>query len=177
MQKEYSNVRTFTREDKHTIKRLWSEPRLRQCCEEVSAYQLSDSQRYFMQHIDRVTESNYIPSVQDISHITVNFNGIAEYLHHVDDLPLRIIDIRGLRTERRKWIHYFESIPVLVFILALSDYDQIEINDTNRIDLAKTLFKTYINNEWFRNCGILLLLNKKDILEENLGFPYCGLLP
>lgn len=38
----------------------------------------------------------------------------------------------------------------------------------NRMDLAKTLFKTYINNQWLRTCGIVLLLNKKDILEEKI---------
>lgn len=41
-----------------------------------------------------------------------------------------IVDISGLWTERRKWMHYFDDIPVLMFIVALSDYDQIDIDDT-----------------------------------------------
>ncbi|CAC5408086.1 G protein alpha q subunit,Guanine nucleotide-binding protein subunit alpha-11,Guanine nucleotide-binding protein G(q) subunit alpha [Mytilus coruscus] len=168
MQKEYTNVRTFAKEDINTIKKLWSEPWLRQCCKEGREYQLSDSQRYFMHHIDRVTESNYLPSLLDILHSTVHFHGIAEYLYHIGDLLLRIIDIRGPRTERRKWIHYFENIPALMFIAALSDYDQIEIYNTNRMDLAKTLFETCINNQWSKTCGIMLLLNKKDVLEEKI---------
>lgn len=43
-----------------------------------------------------------------------------------------------MRTEIRKWIHYFENIPALMFI-ALSNYDQIDIdNKVRKCDISKT---------------------------------------
>lgn len=48
-----------------------------------------------------------------------------------------------MRTEIRKWIHYFENIPALMFIAALSDYDQIDIdNKVRKCDISN--FKSII---------------------------------
>lgn len=41
------------------------------------------------------------------------------------DLRLRMIDVSGLRSERKKWIHFFEGVASIVFCAALSDYDQV----------------------------------------------------
>lgn len=38
----------------------------------------------------------------------------------------------------------------------------------NCMDLAKILFKTYLKNKWFTGCGIVLLLNKKIVLKEQI---------
>ncbi|XP_076071179.1 guanine nucleotide-binding protein G(q) subunit alpha-like [Mytilus galloprovincialis] len=57
-----------------------------------------------------------------------------------------------------------------MFIVALNDYNKIESysDNENRLDIAKSLFKTIIDYPWFQNCGIILFLNKKDILEEQI---------
>ena len=43
------------------------------------------------------------------------------------DLRLRMIDVGGLRSERKKWIHFFECVTSIVFCAALSDYDQVSL--------------------------------------------------
>jgi len=41
----------------------------------------------------------------------------------------RIFDIGGQRSERKKWIHCFEGVTAIIFIVALSEYDLCLIED------------------------------------------------
>jgi hypothetical protein len=36
-----------------------------------------------------------------------------------------MIDVGGQRSNRRKWIHMFENVTSIMFLVALSDYDQM----------------------------------------------------
>ena len=38
--------------------------------------------------------------------------------------PLRMVDVGGQRSERRKWIHCFENVTSVMFLVAISEYDQ-----------------------------------------------------
>ena len=37
----------------------------------------------------------------------------------------RMVDVGGQRSERRKWIHCFENVTSVMFLVAISEYDQI----------------------------------------------------
>ena len=37
----------------------------------------------------------------------------------------RMVDVGGQRTERRKWIHCFEGVKAIIFLVAISEYDQV----------------------------------------------------
>ena len=36
-----------------------------------------------------------------------------------------MVDVGGQRSERRKWIHCFENVTSVMFLVALSEYDQL----------------------------------------------------
>lgn len=35
-----------------------------------------------------------------------------------------MVDVGGQRSERRKWIHCFENVTSVMFLVAISEYDQ-----------------------------------------------------
>ena len=37
----------------------------------------------------------------------------------------RMVDVGGQRSERKKWIHCFENVTSIIFLAAISEYDQV----------------------------------------------------
>ncbi|KAL6463677.1 hypothetical protein MHYP_G00280680 [Metynnis hypsauchen] len=94
----------------------------------------------------------------------------AAMLSSVTPETVMMVDVGGQRSERRKWIHCFENVTSIIFLAALSEYDQVLLENTseNRMDESKALFKTIVTYPWFQNTSIILFLNKTDILKEKI---------
>ena len=50
---------------------------------------------------------------------------ITESTFRIGDLNYRMFDVGGQRSERKKWIHCFENVTAIVFLVAISEYDQV----------------------------------------------------
>ena len=76
----------------------------------------------------------------------------------------------GQRSERKKWIHCFENVTTILFLVAISEYDQLLFEDetVNRMQEALTLFDSICNSRWFVKTSIILFLNKIDRFKEKL---------
>ncbi|EJW74437.1 hypothetical protein WUBG_14655 [Wuchereria bancrofti] len=48
-------------------------------------------------------------------------------------MVLRIFDVGGQRSERKKWIHCFEDVNAIIFIAAISQYDQVLFEDETTV--------------------------------------------
>lgn len=46
---------------------------------------------------------------------------------------IHMFDVGGQRSERKKWIHCFESVTSIIFCTALSEYDQVLLEDRNQV--------------------------------------------
>jgi guanine nucleotide-binding protein G(i) subunit alpha len=76
-----------------------------------------------------MAQPNYLPNDQDILRSRVKTTGITETMFSVGELTYRLFDVGGQRSERKKWIHCFENVTALVFLVALSEYDQMLYED------------------------------------------------
>lgn len=45
----------------------------------------------------------------------------------------RMVDVGGQRSERRKWIHCFENVTSIIFLAAVSEYDQVLYESENDV--------------------------------------------
>ncbi|XP_036371511.1 guanine nucleotide-binding protein subunit alpha-11-like [Megalops cyprinoides] len=152
------------------IRRLWADSGLRNCYSRRREYQLLDSTEYYMVNLDRIAAPDYIPTAQDVLRVRVPTTGINDYSFSVERISLRIVDVGGQKSERRKWIHCFENVTSLIFLASLSEYDQVleEEETDNRMQESKALFYTTIHSPWFVRASIILFLNKMDILAEKI---------
>ncbi len=81
-----------------------------------------------------------------------------------------MFDVGGQRSERRKWIHCFEDVTSIIFLAALSEFDQVlaESETDNRMEESVALFSSIMKYPWFKNASVILFLNKNDLLEEKI---------
>jgi hypothetical protein len=52
----------------------------------------------------------------------------------MDGIRVNLIDVGGQRSERKKWLHCFESVDAVLFVAAISEYDQVSVIDNNSND-------------------------------------------
>ena len=88
----------------------------------------------------------------------------------INQMTCRMFDVGGQRSERKKWIYCFENVTAIVFLVAISEYDQVLIEDSsvNRLQESLTLFDSICNSKWFTKTSIILFLNKIDLFAEKL---------
>ncbi|KAM7392666.1 hypothetical protein PAMA_007675 [Pampus argenteus] len=152
------------------IKRVWNDHGIQRCYDRRREFQLSDSAKYYFSDLDRITDTQYVPTLQDILRVRVPTTGIIEYPFDLSKVVFRMVDVGGQRSERRKWIHCFENVTSVIFLAALSEYDQVlyESKDDNRLKESLALFKTILSYPWFQESSTILFLNKKDLLTEKI---------
>jgi len=157
-------------EYRDNIQAIWEETAIQETYKRRNEFNLPDCCRYFLTNISRLSAPDFIPESKDILQIRVMTTGVIEYTFDMDGKECIMIDVGGQRTERKKWIHCFEDVLLVMFLAAASEYDQVleEDHTENRMEESLNLFRTILSYHWFKNSAIALFLNKKDLLEEKI---------
>ncbi|KAM7006947.1 guanine nucleotide-binding protein G(i) subunit alpha-2-like [Tautogolabrus adspersus] len=161
----------FPEDLSNVIHRLWADGGVQGCFTRAREYQLNDSAAYYLNDLERIAKSDYIPTQQDVLRTRVKTTGIVETHFTFKDLHFKMFDVGGQRSERKKWIHCFEGVTAIIFCVAMSAYDLVlaEDEEMNRMHESMKLFDSICNNKWFTETSIILFLNKKDLFEEKIA--------
>jgi len=157
-------------EVKDALKMFWKDGGVRAAVAKGHEYALNDNMQYYFEDLERLFDPDWLPTDQDMLHARLRTTGITETFFDLKDITFRMMDVGGQRSERKKWIHCFEGVQCLLFLAALSGYDQSLIEDVNANQMheALMLFDSLINGEWFKDKPIILFLNKVDLFREKL---------
>jgi guanine nucleotide-binding protein G(i) subunit alpha len=163
---------------------LWIDPCMPKVFEHEAEFYLMDSAPYFFDEALRIAQPGYIPTEMDVLRSRTMTTGILETRFSMGQLRIHMFDVGGQRSERKKWIHCFENVTSIVYVVALNEYDQVllEENGQNRMLEALLLFESIVNSRWFTRTSMILFLNKIDLFKQklirsplNLYFPdYAG---
>ncbi|TGO43060.1 hypothetical protein BHYA_0003g00140 [Botrytis hyacinthi] len=136
-----------------------------------SEFYLMDSAPYFFEEAGRIAAHDYIPTEADVLRARTKTTGIYETRFTMGSLSIHMFDVGGQRSERKKWIHCFENVTSIIFCVALSEYDQVllEESNQNRMMESLVLFDSVVNSRWFMRTSIILFLNKVDLFKQKLG--------
>eukprot|EP00461_Guttulinopsis_vulgaris_P000858 UN00858 len=173
-QEFYRSVNTdgfeFTEEHYDYAKKLWSDPAIQAVWKCRELFHIPPSAEHFFNRLDIVNAPDYIPSHEDYLRIRVRTTGIVQKQFEIDKNKFRMFDVGGQRNERKKWIHCFQGCTAVLFVAAISEYDQLLFEDdrTNRLVESIKLFDEMVNNKWFQQTSMLLFLNKNDLFEEKI---------
>ena len=117
------------------IKSLWSDPGIQKVWDRRNEYQIIESVQYYFNKIDEIKQPDYVPTQNDVLMARVRTSGIVTERYTIDNTTFEMYDVGGQRNERKKWIHCFEGVTAVIFVAAISEYDQklFEDGETNRM--------------------------------------------
>jgi len=165
-----STTACMTKEIGDQIKYLWNDPAIRDALKRRNELQLVEQVEYLMDKIDYYADPSYIPTIEDILRVRVRTTGIMELKFQIENLIYRVMDMGGQRSERRKWMHFFEGTNAIIYVGALNEYNLNlrEDEKVNRMQESLQLFNETANNAYFETTPIILFLNKSDLFREKI---------
>ncbi|GMT30417.1 hypothetical protein PFISCL1PPCAC_21714, partial [Pristionchus fissidentatus] len=110
---------------------LWKDEVVLQAFERRNELQIADSIEYFLNNLDRIAATNYSPSNDDFLQLRIPTTGVLENRILIKGSQFIFIDVGGQRSERKKWLHQFDSVSAVIFLSAISEYDQVLMEDRN----------------------------------------------
>jgi guanine nucleotide-binding protein subunit alpha len=94
---------------------------------------LTGARNSFFEDLDRLFNKDFVPTDQDVLRARLRTTGITETVFDLGSLQYRMFDVGGQRSERKKWIHCFENVNALLFLVAISGYDQCLAEDKDGV--------------------------------------------
>jgi len=152
------------------LRSLWVDKHVQQAWVRGNEAALPENLLYFFSDLDRLFDRDYQPHEQDIVHCRARTIGITETLFSLKDNEMLMVDVGGQKSERRKWIHCFQDVTSILFLVSLSGYDQClaEDKDANQMQDAMTIWDSICHSQWFKQTSIILFLNKNDLFENKI---------
>lgn len=181
-----------TREYAPLVEELWNDLAIQATYDRRSELELLPSiASYFLERAGDILRLDYEPSDVDILYAegVTSSNGLAcvdfsfpqsspeDNIDPADrnDSLLRYqlirVHAKGLG-ENCKWLEMFEDVGVVIFCVALSDYDQFSVDGdgalVNKLLLSMKFFESLVLHPTFEQMDFLLLLNKFDLFETKI---------
>ena len=123
---------------------------------------------YFFSDLERVFDPAYYPTEQDIIRCRARTIGITETTFVLRDHEMLMVDVGGQKSERRKWIHCFQDVTSILFLVSLSGYDQCLVEDKDAVRFFFVFFCLLLSS--FFLIGLLMFsFSSLSLIESNAG--------
>ncbi|QHN83172.1 Extra-large guanine nucleotide-binding protein [Arachis hypogaea] len=181
-----------TREYAPLIEEMWSSAAIKATYKRRREIEMLPSvASYFLERVVEILRADYEPSDLDTLYAegVTSSNGLAcVEFSFPTSTPEETVDTIGLHDsfaryqlitahargigENCKWLEMLEDVGMVVFSVALSDYDQFSAEGngciTNKMLSSRKLFETIVTHPTFEKMDFLLILNKLDQFEEKI---------
>lgn len=114
---------------------LWRDAGVQTAIMKGNEYALHDNLSYYFADVEKLFAKDYLPTDQDILRARLRTTGISETIFETGNLTYRMFDVGGQRSERKKWIHVFDNVQVVLFLVAISGFDHVLVEDRNGVSL------------------------------------------
>ncbi|GMR62077.1 hypothetical protein PMAYCL1PPCAC_32272, partial [Pristionchus mayeri] len=85
---------------------------------------LPDNSEYYVPKLGELLVKDYVPTADDILHLRIPTTAVTEINFSFATSTIRLIDVGGQRTYRKKWIHCFDGVSAVLFVASMAAYDQ-----------------------------------------------------
>lgn len=101
--------------------------------------QVIDTTKEFFKYLSEIATPDYMPTDEHILLSRVRTTGIVEETYVIKKHTYVMFDVGGQRNERKKWIHCFDGVNAVIFVAALSEFDQMLFEDEGMNRMVRLL--------------------------------------
>jgi guanine nucleotide-binding protein G(i) subunit alpha len=164
-------VKDYDQKMYETISALWSDRAIeRTLRESIHDFHVCDAILYFFDNLDLMQPPFEVPTETQVMQASRKTTGIVQQYIQFADMRLHIVDVGGQRNERKKWKNAYPGVNMVLFVVALSDYDQqlYEDESINRMQESLDVFEQTVNEPAFKDCPFFLIFNKVDSFQRRM---------
>jgi len=178
---EYDSIPT--QDIKQTISTLYHDDlQLKKMLKNNHKYSIGDPVNYIFSNVENYFNDEYLFTEKDLLKSYKKSTGVSKFEFTYNNQNFCIYDTGGQRNERLKWKLILEQANAIIYVGALSQYNErcYEDDETNKMLECLNLLKSVVDDENISDLPFYLYLNKRDILVEQLqiedisiAFPNC----
>jgi len=163
-------------EEAQHLKYLWQDAKLQEAWLLQDTFQVSNNLEHFMNEVDDIAALDYHPSLLDVMHAETRTTGIIESDVTIQGRQVTLVDVGGQRNERKKWIHCFDQISCVVFVVNLNGYNRVLFEDEEQNRLLEDLacFEQIVNLANFKDTPFCLIFNFRDLFKVKIESSWDG---
>ncbi|ETO32033.1 ODoRant response abnormal family member (odr-3) [Reticulomyxa filosa] len=161
------------------VKLLWTKSTaIRKMFDHRNKICVPDSTQHFLDEIDIIARTNFDPATTDILLVRYRTTGMTEKEFKINGAIFKICDVGGQRSERKKWINFFDGVTAVLFVVSLACYDEVPFEDVSDLDANVELgnnmlesikvFEETLAFSCFEKTGFILFFNKADLMREKI---------
>lgn len=152
------------------IERVWEDPSMKRIYAESNSVGIAENFDYFLNKIGQIAEQNYMPSDLDILKARIRTTGNSDLKMMIEKVKVQLVDIGGQKNERKHWEGCFSHLNYVIFVQALSEFDQVLFEDkiTSRVADSLGIWEMILNKPVLQNLPIFLVFNKQDLFEQKI---------
>ncbi|KAL5562540.1 hypothetical protein UlMin_032287 [Ulmus minor] len=174
------------------VEDLWNDAAIQETYDRRNEFEmLPRAATYFLNRAVEISRMDYEPSDTDIlyaegiassncvtsmefSYPKIEQESILDAPQHNPSLRYQLIRVHpNSLGENCKWLQMFEDVDIVLFSIALSDYDEFSVDSNgvlmNKMMASRQLFESIVTHPSFEKKQFLLILNKFDLLEEKIN--------
>jgi len=135
-----------------------------------------DGTHHILKNVMNYQKPGYKLTTEDILKVRRKTTGIVEY--HIQftakekqfAFPMRLIDVGGQRSERKKWLSAFNGVHCVIYMVALNEYDigLEEDENVNRMVDTLSLWHFLTGSPHLAKTPFMLFLNKSDLFAKKI---------
>jgi len=166
----YRMRKKLTAENLPFVRRVWADQGIQAAYLRRNEFQLDSNTAYYFDNMERFIQQDFEPNATDILKLRLKTTGVTETNFTSGGMDFSLVDVGGQRSERRKWLHCFDSVGAVIYVIALDEYNMSLSEDyrVNRLQEALDLFEEITESKHFTKTHFFVLFNKEDLFRSKI---------
>jgi len=161
----------FNEENKNLLVSLWEDKGIQDTWKKTSEFQIQMTNYfYLMENIDRISDSEYVPTFDDILRARQTTTGSQTLSFSDEERDWELVDVGGQLPERKKWSDIMGgALHGILYFASLDEYNiKSSEEEGTKMEISLKVWEEFANDDSRRGICLILFLNKVDIFKEKI---------